>query len=184
MPIIQVTLMQGYPDKTLQALCTRLTDAAMATIAAPAEGVTVAITEVPPAGYMRGRTAKTPGPAPRPPADLCLAFLDAMGARDTAAAQGMVSDDFRMTFPTGAIFTDFDALAAWSAPRYRTITKTIARVEEAPLGPSVAVYISGTLHGERADASPFTDVRFIDRFEVQAGQIVAQDVWNDFMASA
>lgn len=179
MPVINVTLMKGYSDGTLNALCTRLTDAAMATIAAPAEGVTVFINEVAPAGYMRGRTARTPGPDQKPAADLCLDMLDAIEARDGAAAEKLVSEDFTMTFPGGADFTDFAALFEWSKTRYSGVSKTIDRVDEALNGDRIGIYISGTLGGTWTDGSPFSGIRFIDRFEVTGGRIVRQEVWND-----
>ena len=179
MPVINVTLIAGYDDATRQRLCERLTDAAMATIAAPAEAVTVFVTEVQPSGYMRGREAKVPGPAPLPPAQLCLDFLDAMGGRDLDRATSMISDDFEMVFPGPARFTEFADLMAWAAPRYRSIAKRIDRVEEAPLGKVVAVYVTGTLYGEKPDGTPFESIRFIDRFEVKGGLITRQEVWND-----
>lgn len=52
------------------------------------------INEVAPASYMRGRTAKVPGPAPTPPAEVCLAFLDAVGRRDLDAAAALTGEDF------------------------------------------------------------------------------------------
>ena len=64
MPVIQVTLIEGYDAATRQDLCRRLTDAAMATIQAPAEAVTVAIHEVAAAGYMRGRGSQDAGSGP------------------------------------------------------------------------------------------------------------------------
>ena len=63
MPVIEVTLMEGYPEATRQALLERLTDAVTHTIAAPLEGVTVIIQEVPAANYMRGRQRRVPGVA-------------------------------------------------------------------------------------------------------------------------
>ncbi len=179
MPVIQVTLIEGYDDATRQRLCTRLTDAAMATIQTPAEAVTVYINEVSAAGYMRGRSAKTPGPAARPPAELALAFLELQGKRDLDKAKALCADGFEMVFPGPARFTDFSELIAWAAPRYRGVAKTIERIEEAPMGDYVAVWVTGTLHGERLDGSPFAGIRFVDRFEVAAGQIARQDVWND-----
>ncbi len=184
MPVITVTLIEGYDAATRRRLGERLTDAAMATIAAPAEGVTVIINEVAPASYMRGRTAKTPGPAPAPPAEVCLAFLDAVGRRDLDAAAAMTGEDFTMTFPGGARFTEFRQLLDWAAPRYRRIAKTIERVEEAPLGARVAVYVSGTLSGEWPGGAAFAGIRFIDRFEVERGLIRCQEVWNDLAESA
>ena len=179
MPVINVTLIAGYDDATRQRLCQRLTDAVMATIAAPADAVTVCITEVQPSGYMRGREPKEPGPAVVPPAELCLDFLNAQGSRELERAMRMISDDFEMVFPGPVRFTRFEDLMVWAAPRYRAIAKTIDRIDEAPLGEVVAVYVTGTLHGEKPDGTPFEGIRFIDRFEVKAGKILKQDVWND-----
>jgi len=129
--------------------------------------VTEIINEVAPASYMRGRTAKTPGPAPPPPAEVCLALLDAVGRRDFDAAAALTGEDFTMIFPGGARFAEFRQLLDWAAPRYRRIAKTIERVDEAPLGARVAVHISGTLSGEWTDGAAFTGIRFIDRFGCQ-----------------
>ena len=63
MPVITVTLIEGYDDATKQQLNERLTDAVLDVIDAPLDGVTVMINEVPPANYMRGRQARTPGKA-------------------------------------------------------------------------------------------------------------------------
>lgn len=111
--------------------------------------------------------------------DLCLAFLDALGARDLERARSMTASGFEMVFPGEARFTDLNDLLAWARPRYRSIAKSIERVEEAPCGETVAVYISGTLSGERPDGTSFAGIRFIDRFDVRAGRIIRQDVWND-----
>lgn len=179
MPVINVTLMKGYPDAVLSRLCTRLTDAAMAAISAPADGVTVFINEVAPAGYMRGRAPRAPGPAPRAASESCLDMLDAIGARDIDRAHSLISDDFRMIFPPGAEFTAFEPLFKWSATRYKSARKTIERVDEAPLGESVAVYVSGMLNGEWVNGTAYEGIRFIDRFEVRNEKIVLQEVWND-----
>lgn len=183
MPVISVTLIEGYDEATRERLCQRLSDAAMAVIAAPAEAVTVTINEVRPASYMRGRQARAPGPAVRPPVDLCLDFLEAQGSRDLDRARALCAPDFEMVFPGPARFTEFDDLIAWAEPRYRSVAKRIERVEEAPLGQTVAVWITGTLHGVRLDGSAFEGIRFVDRFEVGAGSIRRQDVWNDLAES-
>ena len=54
MPIVRVTMIEGYGDEVRQRLALRLTDTVRGTIAAPADGVTVAIEEVKPSNYMRG----------------------------------------------------------------------------------------------------------------------------------
>lgn len=113
------------------------------------------------------------------PSDLCLLFLDRLGARDLDKASELVTPDFRMTFPGGQEFTRFEDLMDWAAPRYQSIAKKIDRVEETPLGDMAAVYISGSLYGERPDGTSFEGIRFIDRFQVQGNAIQSQEVWND-----
>lgn len=63
MPVITVTLMEGYDEQTRSELCTRLTNAVTNTIAAPIDGVTVVINEMLRANYMRGRQQCAPGSA-------------------------------------------------------------------------------------------------------------------------
>jgi len=117
------------------------------------------------------------------PARLCLDFLEAQGSRDLERARSKCAPGFRMVFPGGHVFTEFTELIAWAAPRYRSVAKTIERVEEAPLGETVSVYITGTLHGEWLDGTEFSGIRFVDRFEVRAGRIASQKVWNDMAGS-
>ena len=88
-----------------------------------------------------------------------------------------------MTFPGNHVFHEFSELLAWAKPRYRRIAKAIEHVEEVPLGAGFAVYVSGTLHGEGPDGTPFAGIRFIDRFAIRKGLIVRQEVWNDMAES-
>jgi hypothetical protein len=41
------------------------------------------------------------------------------------------------------------------------------------------VYCFGTLYGEWSDGTPFSGVRFIDRFTIKDGLLTDQRVWND-----
>lgn len=41
------------------------------------------------------------------------------------------------------------------------------------------VYCFGTLYGELLDGTPYSGIRFIDRFTVSDGKLVDQRVWND-----
>ena len=61
MPVIRMTLIEGYDHETRRALATRLTDAVRVTIDAPLDGITVVIEEVQPTSYMRGRVSRAPG---------------------------------------------------------------------------------------------------------------------------
>ena len=55
MPVIELTLIEGYNEPTRRRLGESLTDAVRGVIDAPLEGVTVAIHEVKAENYMRGR---------------------------------------------------------------------------------------------------------------------------------
>lgn len=179
MPVVRVTLIEGYDDATRQRLATRLTDAVSATIAAPLEGITVAIEEVRPTSYLRGRVRRSPG-APLPaPAEVVRAFLAAMEARDLGAARALLAEGFTMTFPGGVRFATLEELVAWGRTRYRFVRKRYEAVEEAFGERGPVVYCFGSLAGEWPDGTPFEDVRFVDRFELEGGRLTDQKVWND-----
>lgn len=179
MPVVTVTLIEGYDAATRRRLAERLTDAVTATIAAPPEAVTVMIRELPAQNYMRGRTRREPAPAPRPAAEICLDFLAALERRDLPGARAFLAPGFVMTFPGGARFTTLEELLVWAATRYRHVAKTIERVEEVPGPGAVAVHVAGTLAGTWPDGAAFAGIRFADRFEVADGLIRSQEVWND-----
>lgn len=179
MPVVTVTLIEGYDEATRRRLSERLTDAVRATIDAPPEAVTVILNEVALGSYMRGRRGRKPGPPQPPAAQVVLDFLAAMEARDLEGARAFLAKDFEMTFPGGVRFTALEELLDWAGPRYRRIAKTMEGVEEVPAAHSVTVYCRGTLSGEAPDGTPFSAIRFIDRFEVAAGKLLRQEVWND-----
>lgn len=112
------------------------------------------------------------------PKALVLQFLAALEARDLAAAEARLAPGFTMTFPGTGPMTTLAELIAWAKPRYTRVGKTIDAVEvfEADV---TTVYVRGTLYGAWPDGAPFQGIRFIDRFEVVAGKITRQEVWND-----
>jgi hypothetical protein len=115
---------------------------------------------------------------------LVKTFLDAMAARDLAAARAMLGAGFAMTFPGGARFKTLEELVAWAKPRYRWVKKKYERFDEAPGADGEAiVYCYGTLYGEWPDGAPFEGIRFIDRFAIAGGKLVDQLVWNDLAES-
>ncbi|MEM9879670.1 MAG: 4-oxalocrotonate tautomerase family protein [Pseudomonadota bacterium] len=63
MPILNLTLMEGYDSQTKKDLSSRLTRAVLETIDAPPEAVIVVINEVPTDHYMRGGIRRAPGAA-------------------------------------------------------------------------------------------------------------------------
>jgi len=179
MPVIKVTLIEGYDAETIATLSRRMTDAVRATIAAPPDGITVIAEEVAPANYMRGGRSRTPG-APVPGAVAVVTdFLDAMEARDLARAHTHLHEDFSMVFPGGAAMKTLEELVAWSKTRYSSIGKTFDGFDETFEGDCAIVWARGRLHGTWLDGSGFEGIRFTDRFKLIAGRIVHQEVWND-----
>ena len=103
------------------------------------------------------------------------AYLDAMERRDLAAAKALLAPGFFMVFPGNRRFDALEQLVESAKGRYRSARKTYERYETA----GDAVYCYGTLHGELLDGSPYSGIRFIDRFTVRDGKLVDQNVWND-----
>lgn len=179
MPVVTITLMEGYDDEVRTALSERLTDAVRATIAAPLDGITVQVHEVKPTGYMRGRRRRTPGEPVPDAATVVRDYLAAMEARDLETAKAMLADDFVMYFPGTGAMRGLDELIGWAKDRYASVGKTYERFDVAPGEDGVAVYCFGTLAGEWLDGSTFSGIRFIDRFTVRDGKLADQRVWND-----
>ena len=115
------------------------------------------------------------------PARIVEAFLRALENRDPRAA-GFVAPGARIVFPGGHEFRSLEKLAAWAFTRYRSVRKTLERIDELPVDERgvTTVYVYGTLEGVWLDGSAFSGIRFVDRFEIDdAGLIVDQKVWND-----
>ena len=175
MPVVEIHLIEGYSEADKQRLGSALTQAVRSVVPAPPDAVTVMMHELPATDYFRGGSRRTPAPALPDPAALVRAYLDAMEARDLPAAQAMLTEDFTMTFPGGAPLRTLQELIDWAAPRYRFVTKTYEGFDTC----GDTVYCRGTLSGEWPDGTAFSGIRFVDRFELRAGRIARQDVWND-----
>ncbi len=110
-------------------------------------------------------------------------YLGAMEARDLAAAQALLADNFVMQFPGSGPMRTLPELLTCSAPRYRWVRKRYQRFDVCSSDDSTAtaqiVYCSGELYGQWPDGSEFDHIRFIDRFVISQGRINRQDVWND-----
>ncbi len=178
MPIVNATLLPGYPSEVEARLVSRLATATRSVIAAPAEGTTVCVSHA--STYQRAGEVLSSGAGHRPVAgEIAVAFLRAMEARDLAQARRFLAPGFVMCFPGGREMTRLEELVERSAGRYRSVAKTFERIDEAWTDLGAVVYCSGTLHGTWNDGTGFDGIRFIDRFEVADGLIVRQDVWND-----
>ncbi len=180
MPIVEVHLLEGYDASAKQRLGTALTDAVRMVVPAPPEAITVMLHEMAPAHYYRGGETRTGAAALPDAAELVRLYLQAMEARDLAAASAMLGAGFVMQFPGTGPMTTLQELIAWSVPRYKSITKSYEGFDAVQSRTAATVvYCRGTLSGVWPDGTAFEGIRFIDRFEVEDGMIIRQDVWND-----
>ena len=178
MPVTQITLLPGYDPDTQTRLVDHVTRAVRSVIPAAEAGTTTFIQEV--STYRRDGRVFQQGNAALPSAsDVVRAFLQAMQARDLAQARTHLHPDFSMVFPGGHRFSELDEMIAWARPRYQRIAKTFEAFEESWQGDVTVVYCTGTLSGVWPNGEAFEGIRFVDRFEVRAGLLQRQHVWND-----
>lgn len=109
------------------------------------------------------------------PENVVRQYLEAMERRDLAAARSLLAPGFFMVFPGNRRFDSLEQLVEWARGRYRSARKTCERFDAM----REAVYCHGTLHGELLDGTPYSGIRFIDRFTVRDGRLIDQQVWND-----
>lgn len=182
MPVIRVTLIEGYDEEVRDRLLEGYSAVTRTVLEAIPDGITVAIEEVKQSNYRRGNQRKNPKAPPPAPEQIVRDFLGAMERRDLAAAKAVLAPDFAMTFPGGATFATLEELIDWARPRYQRIGKVYERFDTVPGMESAVVYCFGTLEGVWPDGSAFSGIRFIDRFTVRGGLLVDQKVWNDLDA--
>lgn len=180
MPIVEVHVLEGYGADAKRRLAEALTDAVRFVVPAAPELVTVMIRDIPTQDYYRGRTTRSPARALPDPVSIVRDFLAAMERRDLDAAKALLGVGFTMQFPGTAPMTRLQQLIDWAEPRYAFVSKTYEGFDTMQgSGDAAVVYCRGTLSGEWPDGTAFSGIRFIDRFEVAAGFITRQDVWND-----
>lgn len=112
-------------------------------------------------------------------AEMAYVYLRATENNELAKAQEMLSDNVLMTFPGDLEFTSLDQFITWAVGCFNAVAKTFDRFDEIDLPGESVVYCKGRLNGEYSDGTPFSNVRFIDRFTVVDGKITDQQVWND-----
>lgn len=109
------------------------------------------------------------------------AYLERSMVPDPEGAAAYLSDDFRMVFTGGRRFGGPADSAAFNAKRYAWVKKKFLRTDaaiDAGTG-DVHVYNTGYLYGAWKDGGTFETNRYLDKFVVRRGKIVATDVWND-----
>ena len=110
-------------------------------------------------------------------------FLRLVEDRKLEEGAAYLAAGVSITFPGGRRFSSLSEQVASSAGRFRFVRKVFEKFDAVADGDDVIVYVFGTLEGEALDGSPFSGVRFIDRFVLMAGRIVDQKVWNDMAES-
>jgi SnoaL-like domain len=117
--------------------------------------------------------------ATRAAADLVERFLVASMVPDPEAAARCMAPDLIITFTGGRIFHHPRESTAFNATRYAWVKKRMERSDVVPGEDETIVYNIGTLYGAWPDGTPFEGNRYVDRFVVRGGLIVAMSVWND-----
>ena len=106
-------------------------------------------------------------------------FLIASMVPDPVAAARYIAPDLKITFTGGRRYRHPSETAAFNAGRYKWVKKKMERSDVVPGAHETIVYNLGTLYGEWPDGTPFEGNRYVDRFVVRDGKIVAMEVWND-----
>jgi limonene-1,2-epoxide hydrolase len=113
------------------------------------------------------------------PAEVVASFLDALNRSDADAAGALTARQAPMVYPGGTVLHDVAEFLRWARTRYRRATYTYQRFDVIAQGDRAVVYAVGSIDGELNDGEAFSQVRVIDRFEVQDGIIVSKEAWSD-----
>jgi hypothetical protein len=106
-------------------------------------------------------------------------FLIASMVPDPVSAARYISPDLTITFTGGRSYRHPSETTAFNARRYKWVKKKMERMDVVAGARETIVYSLGTLYGEWPDGTPFEGNRYVDRFVVRDGKIVAMAVWND-----
>jgi hypothetical protein len=112
-------------------------------------------------------------------AEVVQAYLEASMIPDPDRAAQYMKPGARIIFTGGRVFDHPRGPTGFNAGRYLWVKKRMERFDVCPAGGETIVYSIGTLYGAWPDGTPFEGNRYVDRFVVRGGQIVAMDVWND-----
>jgi phenylpyruvate tautomerase PptA (4-oxalocrotonate tautomerase family) len=179
MPLIECTLIKGYSALSRRLVSERITDAACSAIGAGPDFVTVTIKEVDPDNYMCGRVNQPAAKALDQADDIVSAYLTSLGEGDLKTASRFLSNDFEMICPGSIKFKTLEEFIEWTQNLYSKILKTILSTNVSFCGLDSTVFCHGPLAGTWKNGDAFSDVRFIDRFDVSEGVINSHEIWND-----
>ena len=102
-----------------------------------------------------------------------------MGEGDLKTASRFLSNDFEMICPGSIKFKTLEEFIEWTQNQYSKILKTILSTNVSFCGRDSTVFFHGPLAGTWKNGDAFSDVRFIDRFDVSEGVINSHEIWND-----
>lgn len=111
-------------------------------------------------------------------------YLRLVAERRFDRAAECLAPGARLVFPPNVTLESNEQVAEWDKDRCRWVDKVRDRwdVLTTPSGRTV-VYSLGTLFGENNQGARFEGIRYLDRFEIEDGKIVLQEVWNDLAES-
>lgn len=107
------------------------------------------------------------------------AYLEASMVPDPETAARYMAPDTRIVFTGARVFDHPSEVTAFNAGRYAWVKKRMERLDVVAADGLTTVYSLGTLYGAWPDGTPFEGNRYVDRFTVRDGLIVAMEVWND-----
>jgi hypothetical protein len=79
----------------------------------------------------------------------------------------------------GHRFSSLADFIAFGTTRYRDLRKQCDSFEACEAAGGFAVFVRGEMSGSWLDGTPFSRVRWCDRFLVQSGRIVDLETWSD-----
>jgi hypothetical protein len=115
------------------------------------------------------------------PVEIVERYLGLLMGPDPASARVYTSPNLVIHFTGGRRMHDPLECAAFNRQRYGWVKKRFEQtdlVAETGDGNRI-VYNIGTLYGVWPDGTPFENNRYVDRYVLRDGLIVAMDVWND-----
>jgi len=112
-------------------------------------------------------------------AEIVECYLVASMVPDPVTAARYVAADVKITFTGGRQMQHPREAAAFNAARYKWVKKKMERIDVVAGAHETIVYNLGQLYGQWPDGTPFEGNRYLDRFVVRDGKIVAMEVWND-----
>lgn len=159
MPVVQMTVLEGYDDATKSRLLKGMTHVVLSVMAAKPDGVVTMLNEVSPSAYARGGVSRVPGPPLPAGVQVVQQFAAALQV-DKAQAREFLGDDCTCSDRLGATCNPLDMASGLS-------DLGDAQFDEALTEDGTVVY------ARRARGTGS-----VERFHVRHGRIVDIQSWG------